>query len=125
MGGVQHFEIHCGDVDRAMDFYGKVLGWSFQKWGEREYYLIDGDGIGAGRPTGALMPRATPAAASDHTAPNSTVSVFSVDSIDTAHADALSSGGTEERPISEIPDLGRASYCYDTEGNVFGMIQLY
>lgn len=126
MAGVQHFEIHCDDVERAKDFYAKVLGWTYGTWRDPDYHLIEGDGIGAGRPTGALRKRnpdasATPAGQ----APNSAVVVFAVEDIDDAHAAALANGGREKLPVTEIPDLGRTSYCFDTEGNVFGMITLF
>ncbi len=126
MSRVAHFEIHCGDVDRAMDFYANVLGWSFNKWGERDYYLVDGDGIGAGQPTGALRPRdaGTDPAGSDR-APNSGVVTFAVDDVSSAHRTALEKGGSEQMPVTEIADLGHVSYCYDTEGNVFGMITYF
>ncbi len=41
MPRVVHFEIHAGEPERAIRFYEKVLGWSFQKWeGPMEYWLI-------------------------------------------------------------------------------------
>ncbi len=126
MGGVLHFEIHCDDVERAKDFYSKVLGWTYSTWRDPAYHLVDGEGIGAGRPTGALRQRDPDASAapSGH-APNSAVVVFAVDDIGKAHATALANGGREKTPVTEIPDLGRTSYCFDTEDNVFGMITLF
>ncbi|HUP17323.1 MAG TPA: VOC family protein [Acidimicrobiia bacterium] len=35
-----HFEIHVDDMERARSFYEKVLGWSFQKWGDIDYYVV-------------------------------------------------------------------------------------
>ena len=36
-----HFEIPAENPERAMAFYGDVLGWTFQKWqGPVDYWLI-------------------------------------------------------------------------------------
>ncbi len=32
MPRVVHFEIHADDHERAMKFYGDVLGWTFQEY---------------------------------------------------------------------------------------------
>jgi predicted enzyme related to lactoylglutathione lyase len=32
MGRVVHFEIHCGDLDRAERFYRDVFGWEIQRY---------------------------------------------------------------------------------------------
>ena len=29
-----HFEMTFEDADRIKDFYSKVFGWTFQKWGD-------------------------------------------------------------------------------------------
>jgi uncharacterized protein len=58
MPRVVHFEIHVGDPDRAINFYEKCFGWTFQKWdGPMPYWLIttgpdDQPGI-----NGGLVPR--------------------------------------------------------------------
>jgi uncharacterized protein len=41
MPRVVHFEIHAGDTQRAISFYEKVFGWTFQKWeGPMRYWLV-------------------------------------------------------------------------------------
>lgn len=58
MPRVIHFEIHAGEPARAISFYEKVFGWTFQKWeGPMEYWLVitgpdDQPGI-----NGGLLPR--------------------------------------------------------------------
>jgi predicted enzyme related to lactoylglutathione lyase len=32
MPRVVHFEIHAADPARGVKFYGKIFGWTFQKW---------------------------------------------------------------------------------------------
>lgn len=48
---VVHFEIHASDPDRLIAFYSQLLGWSFQRFGEMDYWSID-TGEGAITPSG-------------------------------------------------------------------------
>ena len=48
-----HFDMTAEDPTRAVQFYGNVFGWTFQKWdGPMDYWLIttgtDGPGIDGG-----------------------------------------------------------------------------
>ena len=49
---IVHFEIPADDPGRAIAFYGKAFGWTFDKWdGPMEYWMIktgDGPGIDGG-----------------------------------------------------------------------------
>jgi len=38
---VVHFEIHGSDPARLADFYERLLGWSFQQFGDMPYWAID------------------------------------------------------------------------------------
>jgi len=40
MPRVVHFEIHAQDPARAVRFYAQVFGWSAQRWGSEEYWLL-------------------------------------------------------------------------------------
>ena len=40
MPRVVHFEIHAQDPERAVRFYERVFGWSAQRWGSEEYWLL-------------------------------------------------------------------------------------
>ena len=40
MGRVVHFEIHADDTDRAVQFYSKTFGWTFNQWEGNPYWLI-------------------------------------------------------------------------------------
>ena len=64
---VVHFEIHGSDPARLADFYERLLGWSFQQFGDMPYWAIDtGDeaasqgGVGHGI-NGGLTQRQGPA----------------------------------------------------------------
>ncbi|MEO3413933.1 VOC family protein [Roseovarius sp. CAU 1744] len=122
-----HFEIHVNDVARAKRFYGDVLGWRFAAMDEAggdeiEYHLVDADGIGDGHAlTGGLMRRM-----GDGPAPGGPIRgctlTFAVADVDATYAKALENGGAEALPPTDYPGIGRAAYCEDGEGNVFGII---
>ena len=121
MPRVVHFEIHAGDPERAVSFYEKVFGWSFQKWeGPMEYWLIvtgadDKPGINGGliRRRGEL----------DGQAVIAYVCTVDVEDVDKSTATALQHGGSIAVPKMPISGMGWLVYCKDTEGNIFGMMQ--
>ena len=121
MPRVVHFEIHASDPQRAVTFYEKVFGWSFQKWeGPTEYWLIvtgpdDKPGINGGlvRRRGEI----------DGQAVIAYVCTVDVDDIDKSTATVEENGGSIALPKMPIPGMGWLVYCKDTEGNIFGMMQ--
>jgi hypothetical protein len=40
MGRVIHFEIHAAAPQKLIDFYTALFGWSFQKYGPMDYWVI-------------------------------------------------------------------------------------
>jgi uncharacterized protein len=116
MGRVVHFEIPAGDPNRAVDFYGKVFGWQFEKWsGPIEYWLISTGDSGAPGINGGLLASGGPV--------KSTTNTIQVDSVDATAAAVKSAGGKQHSPKAAIPGVGYFAYCEDTEGNVFGLMQ--
>jgi predicted enzyme related to lactoylglutathione lyase len=121
MPRVVHFEIHAGDPERAITFYEKLFGWSFQKWeGPMPYWLIitgpnDKPGI-----NGGLVPRRGEI---DGQAVIAYVCTVDVESLDSSIATAEANGGSIALPKMPVPGVGWLAYCKDTEGNIFGMMQ--
>src|SRR5262249_52985501 len=114
MGRPIHFEIPAGDPERLIDFYTKVFGWSFNRWGSEPYWLIKtGEGQGI---DGGLMKRKSPEA--------QTVNTIQVDSLDKSLEAVKASGGTEAVPKIAIPGVGWLAYCKDPEGTLFGMMEM-
>ena len=121
-----HFEIHSADPQRAMTFYGKLFGWTFEKFpgGEVEYWSVttgpsDQDGI-----NGGLVRRrgATPAA-SDPTPVVAYVCTIGVADLDKTAAAITAAGGTLSAAKMAIPGMAWLAYYKDTESNVFGIFQ--
>ena len=111
-----HFEIPADQPERAIGFYQKVFGWTFQKWdGPMEYWMI-----GTGDPSepginGGLMRRQNPG--------QPCVNTVGVADLDATLATVLSSGGECALPKMPIPGVGWLAYCKDTEGHIFGIMQ--
>ena len=118
-----HFEIHVADVDQAKAFYGGLFGWSFSPMpgGEAvDYQLIEGahfvDGL-----SGALMRRMGDAPEAGAPIRGGTMT-FHVADCDGCYAWALENGGAEALPPADYPNVGRAAYVEDGQGNVVGMV---
>lgn len=121
MPRVVHFEIHAADPERAVKFYEKVFGWTFQKWeGPMEYWLIttgpdDQPGI-----NGGLMKRRGEI---DGQAVIAYVCTVDVADLAASMATVEANGGTVAVPKMPIPGMGWLAYYKDTAGNIFGMMQ--
>jgi len=115
MSRVVHFELAADDPTRALKFYEKVLGWTFTKYGEMEYYLVTTGDAGEPGINGALQKRieAWPAL----------VNTVDVKSLETAVAAVEANGGTVIERRMVIPGVGYLAYVKDTEGNTLGMMQ--
>ena len=119
-----HFEIHAADPQRAIGFYSKLFGWTFSKWeSPMDYWLIKTGEKGTPGIDGGLLPRRgdAPAAMQPCNAWVCTVDVADVDSTAKRVAEL---GGTIVVPKMAIPTVGWLTYGHDTEGNVFGMMQM-
>ncbi len=125
---VVHFEIHASEPQRLIDFYSELLGWTFTRFGEAPYWVIDtGDGSihNPGEPgrgiNGGLVQR--PQARPEVGAPiNGANLVIGVEDIDGTFAKGLELGAAQALPLDDMPGIGRLGYLIDPDGNVFGMI---
>ena len=113
---IVHFEIPVDDLQRARTFYVDMFGWDINKWNGPIEYWSAKTGEGAGGINGALLPRSGPV--------TTTVNTVSVENLDTALAKLVECGGSVESPKIAIPDVGDFAYCKDTEGNVFGLLEV-
>jgi predicted enzyme related to lactoylglutathione lyase len=122
MGRLVHFEIHADDPERAVDFYTSVFGWTVNRFGDVEYWLLstgpsDEPGI-----DGAILPRSgerPPIGASIVGA----VNTVSVDDLDATLAKVSEKGCGLALDKMVIPGVGTVAYVFDTEANVVGILQ--
>ena len=123
MARVVHFEIHCGDPDRAQQFYADVFGWEFQSiGGPMDYRLITTGPDNEAGINGALMRRQGEV---DGEAVIAYVNTIQVDDLEKVERLVPERGGTLAMPRMEVPEVGHLAYFKDTEGNIFGVLQPY
>ena len=126
---VVHFEIHGSEPQRLIDFYSRLLGWQFTKFGEVDYWsIVTGEGaIGNVAGTaghginGGLGLRRGPKP--DVGAPVMGCNVVvSVDDVDGLMRRGIELGGMEAVAAMDMPGVGRIGYLLDPDNNVFGLI---
>lgn len=126
---VVHFEIHASDPQRLIDYYSELLGWTFTRFGEADYWSINtGEGSMSmetgtgGGINGGLTKRQGPPPQKG--APiNGADLVVAVDTdIDALFQKGISLGGTVAVPLDDMEGVGRLGYLLDPDGNVFGLI---
>ncbi len=121
MPRVIHFEIHADDPERAIRFYGTLLGWHFTKWeGPMDYWLIktgakEQPGIDGG------MIRRHPGSSGDKVI--AFVCTVDVPILDEYVLGVTAHGGSIALAKMPIPGVGWLAYAKDPEGNIFGMMQ--
>jgi predicted enzyme related to lactoylglutathione lyase len=116
MPRIIHFEIPADNPERAVKFYQKVFGWKVEKWaGPVDYWLVTTGGDKEYGINGAITEK------SDYvTAITNTIGVASFED---AVKKIKESGGKQLMPKTAVPGIGYMTYCKDTEGNVFGIMQ--
>ena len=126
---VVHFEIHASEPQVLVDFYSKLLGWTFSQFGDVPYWTIDtGEGaIGnvAGTPglgiNGGMNPRMGPGPKVGDPVMGCNF-VVGVEDVDGLMARGVELGGTEALPAQDMQGVGRVGYLLDPDNNVFGLI---
>ena len=117
MPRIIHFDIPADDPARAQKFYQELFGWTFEKWdGPMEYWIAKtGDEKQPGI-NGGLAKRMPGQIGVTNT--------IDVDSVDEFAKKIQSKGGKVIMPKTAIPQVGYFAQCMDTEGNIFGIIQM-
>jgi predicted enzyme related to lactoylglutathione lyase len=112
-----HFEIPVENPERAIAFYQKVFGWTFQKWdgGAIPYWLITTGPDSEPGINGGLLPR-------QHSN-QPCVNTIAVKDVDAVTANVTKNGGRVTVPKMAIPGVGWLAYCADLDGHVFGVMQ--
>lgn len=112
---VNHFEIPSADPAKSVEFFKNVFGWTFQQFGNEEYWIaITGDEKTPGI-NGAIMKRKDPK--------QPLVNSIGVENLDETMKMIESSGGKIVVPKMAIPTVGWVCYFTDTDGNIHGAWQ--
>ena len=121
-GELVHFDIPVDEVDKAVEFYKNVMGWTFEKYGgeggregmgEMEYWLIspgsdnkDAVGGGIGK---KQMPEQGP------------MNYYNAEGgLEAFNKRVSDKGGKVTMEKMPVPGMGYFSVCVDPEGNAFG-----
>ena len=122
MSRVVHFEIHATEPQALMAFYAALFGWTFEKWGEVDYWAISSGPPGAPGIDGGLLLRRGPRAAVGQPV-NAFVCTVEVASLDESFARAQELGAGPAVPKMPIPGVGWLAYVQDPDGNILGLMQ--
>ncbi len=115
MSRITHFEIPSDNPEKSMEFYKNIFGWTFQKFGNFDYWVVfTGDQSKPGI-NGALMKKKDPK--------QPVVNSIDVASIDETIKTIESNGGKIVVAKTPIPDVGWLAYFTDPDGNIHGIMQ--
>ena len=117
MSRVIHFEIPAEDPKRAANFYEKAFGWKIDKWGgPANYWLVT---------TGPEKdPGINGAISEKNENMQATTNTISIPSFEESVKKISEAGGKVLTPKMAVQGVGYMAYCKDTEGNVFGIMQM-
>ena len=118
-GHIGWCDLMSDNVDKARDFYTKVLGWDTEVMdiGKGPYTVFKiGD-----RPVAGLMAKPREAAAAG--APTAWTSYVTVDDVDACTATVTGAGGGVIVEPVDIPAVGRMAIIQDPTGGVIGIIK--
>ena len=115
MAKVIHFEIPADNPERAIAFYEKAFGWKTQKYGTINYWLVTAGEEKEIGINGAISERS-------QTNP-ATTNTIGVQSYEESVEKIKQAGGEILMPKTAVPGIGYMTYCKDTEGNIFGIMQ--
>lgn len=115
MSRITHFEIPSDDPEKLMSFYRTVFGWSFQRFGDYDYWMVTtGDNSKPGI-NGGLMKKKDPK--------QPVVNSINVENIDVSIKTIEANGGKIVVPKNAIPGVGWLAYFTDPDGNIHGIMQ--
>ncbi|MBT8243026.1 MAG: VOC family protein [Nitrosopumilus sp.] len=116
MPRVSWFDIPADDLERAQKFYKDVFDWKFDKWdGPMEYYMAD---------TGKEEPGINGGLAKRMPGQMGITNTITVPSVDEFTKKIADNGGQLITQKMPIPGIGWFAQCSDTEGNIFGIIEM-
>lgn len=122
-----HFEIHGSDPQQLIDFYSSLFGWTFTRFGEMPYWVIEtGDGsIQMDTPgwgiNGGLAQREGPKPEVGGPLNGANI-VVSTDDVDATLARGIELGGASVLPPETVEGVGRTAYLIDPDHNIIGLI---
>ena len=116
MPRVSHFDILVDDPKRAQKFYKEVFDWKFEKWdGPMDYWMAK---------TGTEEPGIDGGMSKRMPGQMGMTNTINVPSIEKFSKKIIGKGGQLIIPKMAILKVGWFAQCMDTEGNMFGIIEM-
>ena len=116
MPRITHFDIPADDPNRAQKFYCEVFDWKFEKWdGPTDYWMAT---------TGTEEPGINGGLSKRMPGQIGITNTITVSSVDEFSKKIMEKGGQMIVPKMPIPGIGWFAQCTDTEGNIFGIIEM-
>ena len=116
MPRVSWFDIPADDPERAQKFYKEVFDWKFDKWdGPMDYWMAE---------TGDEQPGINGGLSKRMPGQIGMVNTITVSSVDEFSKKIAEKGGELIGAKMPIPKIGWIAQCKDTEGNIFGIIEM-
>ena len=117
---IASFSINADDVQRACHFYQNVFGWTFEKMGPPDFYMINPGKMGEPQSMNMLHPRRELKQGVRLTGYECIISVPSLQKV----VDAIrAQKGNITMEETVIVGLGRLAFFEDTEGNLAGAME--
>ncbi|MEX1002372.1 MAG: VOC family protein [Crocinitomicaceae bacterium] len=110
---VTHFEIPCDDPITTVKFFKTVFGWTFEKYGEYDYWFATtGDDDQSGI-NGAVTKRQNPG--------QPIANSITVKDIDKKAKEIERAGGQVVVPKTAVKNTGWIAFFKDPDGNIHGI----
>jgi hypothetical protein len=122
MNNLTHFEIPSDNPARAAKFYKTIFGWNIKKWGEMDYWLVDTKHGKKAGIDGAIMKRDGLFRKKGGT--NTFICTIEVENLEAVAKRVKKAGGKWANDGGLIHGVGFHQYFKDTEGNIFGALQV-
>jgi len=110
---VTHFEIPSDDTGKSMKFFKNVFGWTFQQFGNEDYWLATTGEEGTPGINGAVMKKVAPG--------QPLTNSIMVDDMETTLAQVEKEGGKVVKQAFSIPTVGWLAFFSDPDGNIHGV----
>ena len=115
MSRISHFEIPSDHPEKSMSFYNHVFGWTFQKFGEYDYWIVNtGDSSQPGI-NGGLMKKKDPK--------QPVVNSVMVEDLEATIRTIENHGGKIVVPKMPVPGVGWLAYFTDPDNHIHGIMQ--
>jgi len=121
MSEVCYFEIPFEQQGRAQEFYEKLFGWKFERFGadgpeEEAYWTID-----TGEQTSAAPPKLMGGLLKKKCPGHTTMIYINIENMEEKIEEVKSLGGKLQVEKTPVPKRGYFAVCLDPEMNAFGL----